>query len=133
MSNIVDSLIEIKLGEEEDFLKVKETLTRIGVASRKDKTLIQSAHILHKQGKFYIVSFKSMFELDGRPSTITEDDKQRIAAIVKLLEEWGLVKVTDHCRHMIRETAPISTIKVLKHSEKSEWNLVSKYTIGRKN
>ena len=93
--SLVDSLVEVRLGEQDDFLKVKETLTRIGVASRKDNTLYQSCHILHKQGKYYIVHFKELFALDGKPTNFSDDDKGRRNSIATLLDEWGLIKIVD--------------------------------------
>lgn len=122
--------VEIRLGEEDDFLKVRETLTRIGVASRKDKTLYQSCHILHKQGRYAIVHFKELFALDGKPTNFSDEDKGRRNTIAKLLEDWELIKIVDP------ETAkdpltPISQIKILPYKEKNEWNLVAKYNIGR--
>ena len=129
--SIIDSLVEIKIGEEEDFLKIKETLTRIGVASRKEKKLYQSCHILHKQGKYYIVHFKELFTLDGKPSNFTDEDKGRRNTIAQLLEEWGLVKVVDP--ELIKDPkTPLSQIKILPHKEKKDWELVAKYNIGRK-
>lgn len=129
--SIIDSLVEIKIGEEEDFLKIKETLTRIGVASRKEKKLYQSCHILHKQGKYYIVHFKELFTLDGKPSNFTDEDKGRRNTIAQLLEEWGLVKVVNP--ELIKDPkTPMSQIKILPHKEKKEWELVAKYNIGRK-
>ena len=129
--SIVDSLVEIRIGEEEDFLKIKETLTRIGVASRKEKKLYQSCHILHKQGKYYIVHFKELFTLDGKPSNFTEEDKGRRNTIAQLLEEWGLVKVVNP--ELIKDPkTPLSQIKILPHKEKKDWELVAKYNIGRK-
>ena len=129
--NVVDSLIEVKLGEEDDFLKVRETLTRIGVASRKDKTLYQSCHILHKQGKYYITHFKELFALDGKPSTITENDIQRRNAIANLLEEWGLLKIINY-DIVEHNMAPIHQIKIIAFKEKDEWELIAKYNIGKK-
>ena len=129
--NIIDSLLEIKLGEEDDFLKVRETLTRIGVASRKDKTLYQSCHILHKQGKFYLVHFKEMFALDGKPTNFTDEDKGRRNTIAKLLEDWGLIKIVDP-EQAADPITQLNQIKILPHKEKNEWTLVQKYTIGRK-
>lgn len=129
--SIIDSLVEVKIGEEEDFLKIKETLTRIGVASRKEKKLYQSCHILHKQGKYYIVHFKELFALDGKPSNFTDEDKGRRNTIAQLLEEWGLVKVVDE--NIVKDPkTPLSQIKILPHKEKKEWELVAKYNIGRK-
>lgn len=131
MSNIIDTLLEIRLGEEDDFLKVRETLTRIGVASRKDKTLYQSCHILHKQGRFYIVHFKEMFALDGKPTNFSDEDKGRRNTIAGLLEDWGLVKIVDTERASSPRAA-LNQIKILPHKEKDEWTLVQKYNIGRK-
>ena len=129
--NVLDSLIEVRIGEEEDFLKIKETLTRIGVASRKEKKLYQSCHIFHKQGKYYIVHFKEMFLLDGKPSNFNDEDKGRRNKIVELLEDWGLLKVLDP--EKIKEpSASMSQIKIINHKEKSEWNLEAKYNMGRK-
>jgi Bacteriophage translational regulator len=129
--SIVDTLLEIKLLEEDDFLKVRETLTRIGVASRKDKTLYQSCHILHKQGKFYIVHFKEMFALDGKPTNFSDEDKGRRNTIAKLLEDWGLISIVDPARAQDPK-AMLNQIKILPHKEKDEWTLVQKYNIGRK-
>lgn len=131
MSNIVDTLLEVKLGEEDDFLKVRETLTRIGVASRKDKTLYQSCHILHKQGKFYIVHFKEMFALDGKQSNFSDEDKGRRNTIAGLLEDWGLVKIVEPDKFQVPKAA-LNQIKILPHKEKNEWTLVTKYAIGKK-
>jgi hypothetical protein len=131
MISIID-LVEVTLGEKDDFLKVRETLTRIGVASKKDRILYQSCHILHKQGKYYIVHFKELFALDGKPTDISENDLSRRNAIAKLLEDWGLVKIVN--KKQIEEPAPIflSQIKILSHKEKDEWDLVPKYNIGKK-
>jgi hypothetical protein len=129
--NVLETLLEIKLGEEDDFLKVRETLTRIGVASRKDKTLYQSCHILHKQGRFYIVHFKEMFALDGKPFSFSEEDRGRRNTIAKLLEDWGLVKIVDE-KLASSPRATLSQIKILPHKEKDQWTLVAKYTIGKK-
>jgi len=127
----IDSLIEVKIAEEEDFLKIKETLTRIGVASRKDKKLYQSCHILHKQGKYYIVHFKELFALDGKPSDFTDEDKGRRNTIIQLLQEWGLVKVVE--AESIKEPkAPMSQVKIIPHKDKANWILEAKYNIGRK-
>lgn len=127
----VESLIEVRLVEEEDFLKVKETLTRIGVASRKDRKLFQSCHILHKQGRYFIVHFKELFALDGKPTNFSEDDIARRNTITNLLAEWELFQLIDPSR--TREpVAPLSQIKILTHREKGEWELVTKYNIGRK-
>lgn len=129
--NIVDSLVEIKLKHDDDFLKVKETLTRIGVASRKDKTLYQSCHILHKQGKFYIVHFKEMFALDGKPTNFSDEDKGRRNTIATLLEEWGLVEIVSKTA-VASPVVAMNQIKVLPHKEKADWTLIQKYTIGKK-
>ena len=131
MNTIVDTLLEIKLGEEDDFLKVRETLTRIGVASRKDKTLYQSCHILHKQGKFYLVHFKEMFALDGKPTNFSDEDKGRRNTIAKLLEDWGLIKIADASKSD-SPRATLNQIKIIPHKEKNDWILVQKYSIGKK-
>lgn len=128
--NVLDTLVEVKLGEEDDFLKVRETLTRIGVASRKDKTLYQSCHILHKQGRYYIVHFKELFALDGKPSNFSDEDKGRRNSIAGLLADWGLVKIVDENRVKDPQT-PINQIKIIPYKEKSDWTLVTKYNIGR--
>ena len=127
----INSFIEIKLKKEDDFLKVKETLTRIGVASKKDKTLYQSCHILHKQGRYYIVHFKELFALDGKPSNFSEGDIARRNTIVNLLKEWGLVDIVISTSTE-SPVSPISQIKVLPHKEKNDWELVAKYNIGKK-
>lgn len=129
--NNIDSLIEVTLTSEEDFLKIKETLTRIGVASRKDKKLFQSCHILHKQGKYYIVHFKELFALDGKPSNFSEDDVARRNTIVNLLAEWGLIRLINSQKSSA-PVAPFSQVKVITHKEKDEWELVAKYNIGKK-
>ena len=129
--SIIDTMIEVTLREEEDFLKVRETLTRIGVASRKDKTLYQSCHILHKQGKYYIVHFKELFALDGKPTNFTEEDQGRRNTITNLLAEWGLATIVKD-NSTVEPIAPISQIKIISHKEKEEWNLVAKYNIGKK-
>ena len=123
--------IEILLKEQDDFLKVRETLTRIGVASRKEKMLYQSCHILHKQGRYAILHFKELFALDGKPSNISDNDIERRNAIAKLLEEWGLVKIVnpDVMGELI---APLHQIKIIAFREKDDWQLVSKYNIGKK-
>ena len=127
-----DNMIEVKLNEGDDFLKVRETLTRIGVASRKDKTLYQSCHILHKQGRYFIVHFKELFALDGKPSNFSDSDISRRNTIANLLAEWGLLTVVtpDLSKQPV---APISQIKVLPFKEKDQWNLTAKYNIGKKN
>jgi hypothetical protein len=127
----LENLVEVTLAKEDDFLKVRETLTRIGVAAKKDNILYQSCHILHKQGKYYIVHFKELFELDGKPSSITDNDIARRNTIANLIAEWGLVKLVDPDKSK-DNIAPISQIKILPHKEKADWQLVSKYTIGKK-
>jgi hypothetical protein len=131
MTNLLDTLVEVKIAEEEDFLKIKETLTRIGVASRKDQKLYQSCHILHKQGKYYIVHFKELFALDGKPSDFTAEDKGRRNTIANLLEEWGLIKIVN--TEVSKEPkAPMSQIKIIPYKDKGSWTLEAKYNIGRK-
>ena len=127
---MLDTLVEVTLKTEDDFLKVRETLTRIGVASRKTKTIYQSCHILHKQGKYYIVHFKELFALDGKPSNFGDEDKGRRNTIANLLSEWGIVTLVDDKSK--EPVAPLSQIKVLPYREKNEWNLVAKYNIGKK-
>lgn len=129
--NLIDTLVQIELPNDESFLKVKETLTRIGIASRKDKKLYQSCHILHKQGKYYIVHFKELFMLDGKVNNFDDDDKARRNTIVNLLEEWALIKVVDASK-IQDPIAPLSQIKIITHSEKNNWELVAKYSIGKK-
>lgn len=129
--SILDSLVEVRIAEEEDFLKIKETLTRIGVASRKEKKLFQSCHILHKQGQYYIVHFKELFALDGKPSNFTDEDLGRRNTIIDLLAEWELIKVVEPEKTEKPKT-PLSQIKILPFKEKNEWELVAKYNIGRK-
>jgi hypothetical protein len=131
MINISD-LVEVKLIEEDDFLKVRETLTRIGVASKKDKILYQSCHILHKQGRYYIVHFKELFALDGKPTDISENDLARRNAITKLLGDWGLVEIVDKKQIETPEPTFLSQIKIISHKEKSEWELIPKYNIGKR-
>jgi len=128
--NVIESLIQVELEQQEDFLKIKETLTRIGVASKKDKTLYQSCHILHKQGLYYIVHFKELFMLDGKPSNFSDEDRSRRNTIATLLEQWGLLKIKT--TNNVEGLAPISQVKILSHKEKDEWELVAKYNIGRK-
>ena len=124
----IDSMVEVTLKQPDDFLKVKETLTRIGVASKKSDTLFQSCHILHKQGKYYIVHFKELFALDGKPSDFTEEDQSR--RITNLLEEWELLKIVNP--EKVASSGSLSTIKVIPFSQKSDWELVAKYNIGKK-
>ena len=125
-----DQMIEISLGEPDDFLKVRETLTRIGVASRKEKKIYQSCHILHKQGKYYIVHFKELFALDGKHANLTVNDVQRRNRIVQLLVDWGLVEILNADR--IQDIAPLNQIKVLSYKDKGDWILETKYNIGSK-
>jgi hypothetical protein len=127
----LSELVEVTLPEPDNFLKVKETLSRIGIASKKDKTLYQSCHILHKQGKYYILHFKQLFLLDGKKSDFSIDDKARLNTIANLLDEWGLVKLADE-KKSADPVAPLSQIKVLPYKEKNEWTLVTKYSIGKK-
>ena len=122
--------LEVLLIQPDDFLKVRETLTRIGVASRKDKILYQSCHILHKQGKYYIVHFKELFALDGKQADLSDNDLERRNTIAKLLSDWGLVKILDSTK--FTELAPLSQIKVIAHKDKHEWDLQTKYNIGKK-
>ena len=124
-----DQMLEVGLKEPDDFLKVRETLSRIGVASRKNKTLFQSCHILHKQGKYYIVHFKELFALDGKDTNISENDIARRNTIANLLSDWGLIKVVSESTV---EAAPLSQIKVISFKEKHEWSLETKYNIGKK-
>ena len=123
-------MLEVTIKQPDDFLKVRETLTRIGVASRKDKTLFQSCHILHKQGKYYITHFKELFALDGKTSTLSENDIQRRNTIALLLQDWNLIDVVNSA--LVENKAPLSQIKVLPFKEKKEWNLSAKYNIGKK-
>ena len=123
-------MVEVVLGEPDDFLKVRETLTRIGVASRKEKKIYQSCHILHKQGKYYIVHFKELFALDGKNTNLSLNDVQRRNRIVQLLSDWGLITVVNVDK--IADLAPLNQIKVLSFKEKNDWTLESKYNIGRK-
>jgi hypothetical protein len=123
--------IEVTLNEQDDFLKVRETLTRIGVSSRKEKVLYQSCHILHKQGKYYITHFKELFALDGKPSNISENDIQRRNAIANLLEEWGLVTIQN--KELMKDNiAPLHQVKIISFKEKNDWNLITKYNIGKR-
>ena len=131
MNVSIDTMVESSLENPDDFLKVKETLTRIGVASRKDKTLYQSCHILHKQGRYFIVHFKELFALDGKPTNFSENDQARRNTIANLLAEWGLIKlispsVTEEL------VVPLNQLKILSFKEKEDWNLTAKYNIGSK-
>lgn len=130
-ADIIDSFIEVNLESEDDFRKIRETLTRIGVSSRKEKKLFQSCHILHKQGKYYIVHFKQMFALDGKPSNMEDNDTGRLNTIANLLAEWNLLKVKDPEKTK-DPVASMSQIKVVPHKEKEQWDLVPKYNIGSK-
>jgi len=125
-----ESMVEVKLSQPDDFLKVRETLSRIGVASRKEKKLYQSCHILHKQGKYYIVHFKELFALDGKTANLTLNDVQRRNRITQLLSDWGLIEIVN--ADAITDIAPLNQIKVLAYKEKGEWELESKYNIGKK-
>ena len=129
--DVLESLVEVRLADEDDFLKVRETLTRIGVASRKDNVLYQSCHILHKQGRYYIVHFKELFALDGKPSNFSDEDVARRNSIANLLAEWKLVELVDP-EYSKEPVAPLSQIKILPYKEKDDWELVTKYNIGRK-
>jgi len=126
----LSELVEVTLNEPDDFLKIKETLSRIGVASKKEKTLYQSCHILHKQGKYYIVHFKQLFILDGKQSDFSDEDKGRLNTIANLLHEWNLANLIDINKSK-DPISPLSQIKIISHKEKSEWNLVAKYNIGK--
>ena len=125
-----ENMLEVQLKEPDDFLKVRETLTRIGVASRKDKKLFQSCHILHKQGRYFIVHFKELFALDGKEANLTENDIERRNTIAQLLGDWGLIAIINAT--VAEKKAPLSQIKVLAFKEKSEWDLQAKYNIGKK-
>jgi hypothetical protein len=130
MANI-DEMVECTLAEPDDFLKIRETLTRIGVASRKDKTLFQSCHILHKQGRYFIVHFKELFILDGKPTDFSENDQARRNTISNLLVEWSLIKLvnSDQTAELV---VPLNQLKILSYKEKDEWTLTAKYNIGNK-
>ena len=132
MDNIVSwtpaDMLEVTLNEPDDFLKVRETLTRIGVASRKDKKLFQSCHILHKQGRYFITHFKELFLLDGKKSNLEDSDLERRNTIATLLSDWGLVNIVN--RQMVEQKAPLRTIKIVSYREKSDWELCQKYNIG---
>lgn len=124
-------MLEVTLNEPDDFLKVRETLTRIGVASRKDNTLFQSCHILHKQGRYFIVHFKELFLLDGKPSNLMENDLQRRNTIATLLSDWGLIELVEP--NQAKDIAPLRQIKVIPFREKNQWDLCPKYNIGNNN
>tara|TARA_B100001559_G_scaffold4741_1_gene4035 strand:+ start:117 stop:530 length:414 start_codon:yes stop_codon:yes gene_type:complete len=125
-----ESMLEVQLKEPDDFLKVRETLTRIGVASRKDKKLFQSCHILHKQGRYFIVHFKELFALDGKQANFSDNDAERRNTIAQLLSDWGLIAILN--KTVAEKKAPLSQIKVLSFKEKNEWDLQAKYNIGKK-
>lgn len=129
--SIMETFLEVKLAEEEDFLKIKETLTRIGIASHKERKLYQSCHILHNRGRYFIVHFKELFLLDGKESDFTEDDIGRRNTIASLVEQWGLFRIVDYKRFEEPKTS-LNKIKVLPFKDKDEWTLVSKYTVGKK-
>jgi hypothetical protein len=128
---IISSLVEITFEEKDDFLKIRETLSRIGIASRREKELFQSCHILHKRGKYYIVHFKELFQLDGKQTSISESDISRRNTICKLMEQWKLITVLDQSKITLQ--APLSQIKIIPYKEKTEWKLTTKYTIGATN
>ena len=128
---LIEAMVEVKLNEPDDFLKVRETLTRIGIASRKEKTLFQSCHILHKQGKYYIVHFKELFALDGKTTNFTENDTARRNSIANLLSEWELIKLVNPDKSA-EPTVPLSQLKILSFKEKDEWDSTPKYNIGNK-
>jgi len=124
------SMVEILIDQPDDFLKIRETLTRIGVASRKENKLFQSCHILHKQGRYFIVHFKELFLLDGKKTNLIENDLHRRNSIITLLSDWGLLKIVD--KNLIKECAPLRQIKIISHKEKEQWELCPKYNIGNK-
>ena len=128
---MIETFIEVELPDNDSFLKIKETLTRIGISSNKDKKLYQSCHILHKRGKYYIVHFKEMFLIDGKPSNFSEEDQGRRNKIIQLLQEWGLLKVVEPER-INEPLASMSQIKIINHKEKNDWTLEAKYNMGRK-
>ena len=125
-------MVEVSLSEPDDFLKVRETLTRIGVASRKEKKIYQSCHILHKQGKYYIVHFKELFALDGKHTNFSRNDYERRNRIAQLLSDWGLISIVNKDQITEKDLAPLNQIKVLSFKDKNDWTLESKYNIGRK-
>lgn len=131
MTANLEDFVEVRLPDPQAFLKVKETLTRIGVASKKDKTLYQSCHILHKQGHYYLVHFKEMFMLDGKPTDFSEEDRGRRNTIANLLAEWELVTLVDPTKSR-EPLTPLNRIKIISYTEKPEWNLVAKYSLGKK-
>jgi hypothetical protein len=129
--NILETLIEVKLKEQDDFLKIRETLSRVGIAAKKERKLYQSCHILHKQGKYYIVHFKELFALDGKPTNFSDEDKGRRNTVVALLDEWGLVTIVNPSS-IESPRATLNNIKILPYGQKEEWELCAKYNIGRK-
>jgi hypothetical protein len=129
--SVIENLVEVTLPTDDSFLKVKETLTRIGVASKKDRKLYQSCHVLHKQGKYYIVHFKELFMLDGKVNNFDDEDKGRRNTIVNLLEQWGLVKAVN-ASQIEDPIAPLAQIKIISYKEKDQWELVPKYSIGKR-
>ena len=131
MENLIDEMVEVSFEKDDDFLKIRETLTRIGVASRRDQKLFQSCHILHKRGKYYIVHFKELFLLDGKNSDITDIDIGRRNTIISLLEDWELIEVLTP--ELIEDKLPMNQVKVITFSEKGEWELIPKYNIGNRN
>lgn len=131
MTTDLEDFVEVRLPDPQAFLKVKETLTRIGVASKKDKTLYQSCHILHKQGRYYLVHFKEMFLLDGKATDYSEEDKGRRNTIANLLAEWGLITLVDP-KKSAEPLTPLNRIKIISYAEKGEWTLVQKYSLGKK-
>jgi|TARA_B110000858_G_scaffold198528_1_gene266281 hypothetical protein len=131
MKSVVDTLVEVILKNEDDFLKVRETLTRIGIASPKEKRLYQSCHILHKRGKYYITHFKELFALDGKATNFSDDDKGRRNTIIQLLADWGLIEVVNPS-DILEPVAKLNHIKIIAHKEKQEWDLITKYNIGKK-
>lgn len=131
MTANIDEMVECTLAEPDDFLKIRETLTRIGVASRRDKTLFQSCHILHKQGRYYIVHFKELFILDGKPTNFSENDQARRNTIANLLVEWSLIKLVNP-EQTSTLIVPLNQLKILAYKEKEEWELTAKYNIGNK-
>ena len=128
----VENLVEVTLNKPDDFLKIRETLTRIGIAAKKENVLYQSCHILHKQGRYYIIHFKQLFELDGKPTDIIENDLARVNTIANLLAEWGLLNIVNPEKTTVPSPAPLSQIKIISHKEKNDWQLVAKYNIGHK-
>ena len=130
MNNLIDSFIEVVLKSQDDFLKVRETLTRIGISSPKERKLYQSCHILHKRGKYYIVHFKELFALDGKSTNFSDDDRSRRNTIANLLKEWELIELVSPIAE--EDMCPLNQIKIISHKDKSDWELVAKYNIGNK-